>query len=216
MVLRLTGHAESGQGAIERPQGTKQMPKATSSEPATPRARLAAIIRERSFRSGVEVKLASGRTSSFYFNLKPTMLNAEGARLIGSLILEKIANDQAELVGGLEMGAVPIAAAVAAMSAVEGRPVGAFFVRKAAKEHGTRSLIEGLASGETLKDKRVVIVEDVTTTGGSAIRAAEIVRAEGAEVLRVVTIVDRQEGADAAFREAGLMLTPILTLGDFT
>jgi orotate phosphoribosyltransferase len=184
--------------------------------PGSDRSRLAAIIRARSFQSGVEVKLASGRTSTFYFNLKPTMLHAEGARLIGSLILEEIAGDRADLVGGLEMGAVPIAAAVAAMSAVEGRPIGAFFIRKAAKEHGTRSLIEGLARGESLQGKRVVIVEDVTTTGGSAIKAAEAVRAEGAEVVRVVTVLDRQEGADAAFRAAGLVLTPILSSADFT
>jgi orotate phosphoribosyltransferase len=88
-------------------------------------------------------------------------------------------------------------------------------VRKQAKDHGTRSLIEGLPAGETLSGKRVVIVEDVTTTGGSAIKAAETARAEGAEVVGVVTVVDRQEGAGEAFEAAGLKLTPILTLADF-
>jgi len=88
-------------------------------------------------------------------------------------------------------------------------------VRKEAKAHGTRSLIEGLAEGDSLKGKRVVIVEDVTTTGGSAIKAAETVRAEGAEVVSVVTVVDRQEGAGEAFAKAGLTLTAILTLADF-
>ncbi len=168
------------------------------------RERLIAIIKARSFQSGKEVKLASGRTSTYYFNMKPTMLDAEGAHLIATLILEAIEGLDADLIGGLEMGAVPIASAVAAVSHGAGRPINAFFVRKQAKEHGTKSLIEGLPAGDSLKGKRVVIVEDVTTTGGSAIKAAEAVRAEGAEVVGVVTVVDRQEGAGEAFAAAGL------------
>ena len=179
------------------------------------RERLIEIIKTRSFQSGKEITLASGRTSTYYFNMKPTMLDAEGAHLIATLILDAIKDWDAELIGGLEMGAVPLAAAVAAVSQSAGRPVNAFFVRKQAKEHGTKSLIEGLPMGETLKGKRVVVVEDVTTTGGSAIKAAETLRAEGAEVVGVVTVVDRQEGAEDAFIEAGLKLTPILTLEDF-
>jgi orotate phosphoribosyltransferase len=184
------------------------------------RDRLIAIIKRRSFQSGREIKLASGRTSTYYFNMKPTMLDAEGAHLIATLILEAIAGLRADLIGGLEMGAVPIASAVAAVSHAAstsgaGKPVNAFFVRKQAKEHGTKSLIEGLPEGDSLKGKRVVIVEDVTTTGGSAIKAAEAVRGEGAEIVGVVTIIDRQEGAGEAFAAAGLTLTPILTLSDF-
>jgi orotate phosphoribosyltransferase len=179
------------------------------------RERLIAIIKTRSFQSGKEIKLASGRTSTYYFNMKPTMLDAEGSHLIATLILEKIAALKADLIGGLEMGAVPLASAVAAVSHGAGTPINAFFVRKQAKEHGTRSLIEGLPAGDTLQGKRVVIVEDVTTTGGSAIKAAETVRAEGGEVVGVVTVVDRQEGAGEAFARAGLTLTPILTLEDF-
>ena len=155
------------------------------------KARLIEIIKERSFQSGREVKLASGRTSTYYFNMKPTMLDAEGAHTIATLILDAIAGLDADLIGGLEMGAVPIASAVAAVSHAGGKPVNAFFVRKQAKEHGTKSLIEGLPDGDSLKGKRVVIVEDVTTTGGSAIKAAEAVRAEGAEVVGVVTVIDR-------------------------
>ncbi len=179
------------------------------------RERLIAIIKTRSFRSGKAFKLASGRTSTYYFNMKPTMLDAEGAHLIATLILQAIEGTGADLIGGLEMGAVPVASAVAAVSHGAGRPINAFFVRKQAKEHGTQSLIEGLPEGDSLKGKRVVIVEDVTTTGGSAIKAADAVRAEGAEVVGVVTVVDRQEGAAEAFSKAGLTLTPILTLQDF-
>jgi len=180
------------------------------------KARLIEIIKARSFQSGREVKLASGRTSTYYFNMKPTMLDAEGAHLIAELILAAIAGKKVDLVGGLEMGAVPIASAVAAVSHSAGAPVNAFFVRKQAKDHGTKSLIEGLREGDSLKGRRVVIVEDVTTTGGSAIKAADIVRAEGADVVGVVTVVDRHEGAGEAFAAAGLTLTPILTLDDFT
>lgn len=178
------------------------------------RDRLIEIIKQRSFSTGTEMKLASGRTSNFYFNMKPTMLHPEGAHLIGSLLLDAL-GDGADLVGGLEMGAVPIATAVAAVSHAAGRPVPAFFVRKAAKEHGTQSLIEGLANGETLSGRRVAVVEDVTTTGASAIKAAEAVRAAGGTVIIVATVVDRQEGAAAAFSAAGLRFVALLTADDF-
>ena len=94
-------------------------------------------------------------------------------------------------------------------------PLPAFFVRKQVKEHGTQCLVEGLAKGETLQGKKVVIVEDVTTTGGSAINAAEAVVDEGAEVVRVVTVVDRLEGAAQAFADAKLDFKPLLTIADF-
>jgi orotate phosphoribosyltransferase len=179
------------------------------------RARLIEIIKARSFTTGGEVKLASGRSSSFYFNMKPAMLDPEGARLIGSLICAALAGKNVDMVGGLEMGAVPIATAVAAVSHAAGWPLPAFFVRKQAKEHGTQSLVEGLPKGETLKGRRVVILEDVTTTGGSAMKAIEAVRADGAIVERVITIVDRLEGAAETFKAAGITFEPILTAADF-
>jgi orotate phosphoribosyltransferase len=179
------------------------------------RARLVEIVKQRSFQEGPEMKLASGKTSTFYFNMKPTMLHPEGAALIAELMLDAIGDAKADLVGGLEMGAVPIASAIAAVSHVQNRPVGAFFVRKQAKEHGTQSLVEGLGRGDSMKGKRVVIVEDVTTTGSSALKAAKALAGEGAEIVKVLTIVDRLDGADEAFREAGFQFTPILTLRDF-
>jgi orotate phosphoribosyltransferase len=182
---------------------------------AEDRSRLIAIIAARSFSSGPEMKLASGRTSNIYFNMKPTMLHPEGAYLIGALLLDAIAADAPELVGGLEMGAVPIATAVAAVSHAKATPVAAFFVRKQAKEHGTQSLIEGLAKQDTIAGKRVVIVEDVTTTGGSALKAVAAVQAAGAVVVRVATVVDRQEGAAEAFAASGMLFTALLTAADF-
>ncbi|MBX9684433.1 MAG: orotate phosphoribosyltransferase [Hyphomicrobium sp.] len=186
-----------------------------SSDTAAARARLIKIVAERSFQEGPEMKLASGKTSTFYFNMKPTMLDSEGAFLIATLILDQLEGIEADVVGGLEMGAVPIAASVATLAHTRGRTLPAFFVRKQAKEHGTKSLIEGLGRGETMAGKRVVIVEDVTTTGGSSIKAAEAIQAAGGTIVRVITIVDRLDGAAEAFAAASLPFHPLLTLNDF-
>ena len=187
----------------------------TAGDGMTDRARLIEIIKSRSFQEGPAFKLASGKMSTFYFNMKPTMLDSEGAYLVASLMLDKLEGVDADLIGGLEMGAVPIASSIAAIAHTRGRKLPAFFVRKQAKEHGTQSLIEGLAKGETMSGKRVAIVEDVTTTGGSALKAAQSLTAAGAEIVRVITIVDRLDGAAEAFAEAGLKFEPLLTLKDF-
>ena len=178
------------------------------------RARLLDIIRRRSFGRG-EVTLASGRKSDFYFNLKPTMLDPEGATLLAELTYEALKDDQVDFIGGLEMGAVPLAGAIAQISWIKGHPIPAFFVRKKPKEHGARLAIEGLATGENLQGKRVVIVEDVTTTGGSAMKAVEAVREAGADVVLVLTMVDREEGADDTFSEAGLPFRSLYKASEF-
>lgn len=113
------------------------------------------------------------------------------------------------------MGAVPLATAVAALSHVQGTPVAAFFVRKEAKGHGAKKLVEGLDPGETLQGKRIVVLEDVTTTGGSAMKAIEALQAEGAVIDRVITVVDRQEGATETFKSAGISFQPLLTVDNF-
>jgi orotate phosphoribosyltransferase len=180
------------------------------------REKLQEIIRRRSLRVGGSFKLASGRTSSVYLNLKPTMLDPDGARLIGAALAEKAAALGADYVGGLEMGAVPLVASVAAMSAVAGKPVKAVFIRKQAKDHGTQSLVEGLAEGESLAGKKVVVVEDVTTTGGSSLKAVAALRAAGATVENVVTVVDREEGATEAFAAEGIALHALFKKREFT
>ena len=178
------------------------------------RARLAEIIRKRSFGRG-EITLASGRKSDFYFNLKPTMLDPEGAALLAELTYEALRDDKLDFIGGLEMGAVPLAGAIAQLSWLKGHPIAAFFVRKAPKEHGARLAVEGLAKGETLQGKRVVIVEDVTTTGGSELKAVEAVREAGGEIVLVLTMIDREEGATEAFAEAGLEFRSLYKAGEF-
>ncbi|MBS0251662.1 MAG: orotate phosphoribosyltransferase [Proteobacteria bacterium] len=186
-----------------------------SADRAARRARLIELIKSRSFQEGPEFKLASGKTSTFYFNMKPTMLDSEGAYLVASLILDQLEGIDVDLIGGLEMGAVPIASSVAAVAFTEGRKLPAFFVRKQAKEHGTQSLVEGLAKGESMAGKKLVVVEDVTTTGGSALKAAEALKAAGADIVTVITIVDRLDGAAETFAAAGLKFEPLLTLADF-
>jgi orotate phosphoribosyltransferase len=178
------------------------------------RARLADIIRRRSFGRG-EITLASGRKSDFYFNLKPTMLDPEGAALLAELTYEALRDDGIDYIGGLEMGAVPLAGAIAQLSWIKGHPIAAFFVRKKPKEHGARLAVEGLSKGESLEGKRVVIVEDVTTTGGSALIAVKAARDAGANVVLVLSVVDRQEGAEAAFAEAGVPFRSIFTAAEF-
>ena len=177
--------------------------------------RLIEIVKVRSFSMGGETKLVSGRSTNFYFDMKPSMLHAESAHLIAILMLDALQDSAVDYIGGLEMGAVPLATSVSVLSHAEGRPIGAFFVRKQAKEHGARKLVEGLAPGETLRGKRVVILEDVTTTGGSSIKAIEAVRAEGAIVERVITVVDRLEGAAETFKAAGVPFQALLTTTDF-
>jgi orotate phosphoribosyltransferase len=181
---------------------------------AETRSRLQEIIRKRSFGRG-EITLASGRKSDFYFNLKPTMLDAEGAALLAELTLDALAGENIDYVGGLEMGAVPLAGAIAQLSFMRGHPIQAFFVRKKPKDHGAKLSVEGLAPGESLSGKRVVIVEDVTTTGGSAIKAVEAVRESGAEIVMVLTMVDREEGAADNFRDAGLDFRSIYKAAEF-
>jgi orotate phosphoribosyltransferase len=202
--------------APSRSSAPKQ-PLATFSDSKAARARLAEIIRKRSFGRG-EITLVSGRKSNFYFNMKPTMLDPEGAALIARLVLDTLGEEKIDYVGGLEMGAVPIVSAVAAesyRSANGGGRIAGFFVRKKPKEHGVQALIEGLDDSQSLDGRRVMIVEDVTTTGGSILQAVEAARAAGAEIAGILTVVDRNEGAGEAVAEHGLELTSLFTAADF-
>ncbi|MEM7619489.1 MAG: orotate phosphoribosyltransferase [Pseudomonadota bacterium] len=179
------------------------------------RLRLAKLILDKSFFFGETITLASGQTSDFYFNTKPTMLHPEGASSIATLMLDALSDVTFELIGGLEMGAVPIASAIAAVSHIQNRPVRAFFVRKQAKQHGTKSLIEGLEKNETVSGKNVVVVEDVTTTGGSAVKAAKILQDEGANVCHVITVIDREEGAADLFYSENIPFTALFGASEF-
>ncbi|MDF1506447.1 orotate phosphoribosyltransferase [Roseisolibacter sp. H3M3-2] len=168
--------------------------------------RLVALLAERSARRG-DFTLASGRRSSLYIDARLTTMHPDGLALVGPLGLAAIegAGWRADAVGGLTLGADPVSYAIAYASAIAGRPVRAFTVRKEAKQHGTGRLIEG----PYREGDRVVVVEDVITTGGSALKAVEAVRAAGGTVAGVLAVVDREEGGREALEGAGL---PVLAL----
>lgn len=186
----------------------------TGTDLARDRARLADIIFARSF-GRAKVVLASGRESDFYFDMKPSMLDPEGACLIARLLLDAILPAKPDYVGGLEMGAVPITGGVCQLSFERGTPVKGFFVRKQAKGHGARKLVEGLTPKESLAGQRVIIVEDVTTTGESAWKAIEAVRETGAEIVMTVSIVDREEGAEAFFAGKNMPFRALFKASEF-
>lgn len=172
------------------------------------------LIRARSFGRG-RIMLASGRESDYYIDMRPTTVHPAGATCVGELIVDALDGLNVDFVGGLEMGAVPVATAAAIASHRRGRDIGAFFVRKKPKDHGAKKLVEGLPKGETLKGKNVVVVEDVTTTGGSALQAVAALREEGANIVLVLTIVDRLEGAAENFAAEKLAFRALYTADEF-
>ncbi|HZI93629.1 MAG TPA: orotate phosphoribosyltransferase [Patescibacteria group bacterium] len=169
----------------------------TPDNPATRRSRLLALLRERAVTFG-DYTLASGRKSKYYIDGRLVTLHPEGAYLIARVILDLMEREgiEAEAVGGLTMGADPIAAAVSVVSHLESRPLSAFIVRKEAKEHGTGRKVEGgLRRGAP-----VLVVDDVVTTAGSTLQAIRAVEEIGCKVAGVVCIIDREEGGAQALR----------------
>lgn len=195
--------AESGPG---RDEGSGP---AAAPDPAE---ELAALLANRSFRTGHFV-LSSGRESSYYVDCRTTTMHARGQALLGTAGLQRLRTrgTPPDFVGGLTMGADPISYAIAGESSRTGGPeIHAFSVRKQAKGHGRDRRIEGCfeAGG------RVVITEDVVTTGSSALEACEVVEEAGGEIVAVLALVDRQEGGAEAIREAGYRLETLFTVSD--
>jgi orotate phosphoribosyltransferase len=169
------------------------------------------LIRKLSYREG-DFTLASGKKSTFYIDVKVTALHPDGAWLTGALAVELLQREgiPVEAVGGLTLGADPIATAVSLAARAQGLHWPAFIVRKEPKDHGTSRYIEGT---ENLRPgARVVVLEDVVTTGGSSIKAIERLRAAGYDPLAVLTIVDRQEGGAEAIQKLGLKFLALATL----
>jgi len=173
------------------------------------KAQLIALLLERSFRYRPEAPftLASGRTSPYYFNCKTTLYHPEGMRLVGKLLFAAVHELRPAAIGGLTLGADPLAYACAYTSYLEEQPIEAFVVRKQPKDHGTRLPIEGnVGVGD-----RVVVVDDVITTGGSTLKAIEACRGAGLEVVGCCVLVDRQEGGREAIEAAGVTVTALVT-----
>ena len=167
------------------------------------------LLKKYAYKKG-EFKLSSGKTSEHYVNCKPVTLSGRGLTLSSLLLLKEV---ETSYVGGLTLGADPLVSGVALVSALDSRLVNGLIVRKEAKGHGTQAYIEGLLPPEGTK---ITVLEDVITTGGSAIKAATRLRDAGYVVERVVAIVDRQEDkeADEFMESADLELRSLFTLDD--
>jgi orotate phosphoribosyltransferase len=172
------------------------------------RERLKRLLVERSVKLG-DFTLASGARSSYYIDARRTTMCAEGQALVGRVVFDLLRSGGLDVshIGGLTMGADPIAYAVAHRSWLEGAPLDAFSVRKKAKEHGTGQRIEGGLPSRA----RCVVLEDSMTTGSSALTAVDSLKAHGATVVAVLTLVDREEGGKARVESAGLPLLSVFT-----
>ncbi|MBF5001276.1 orotate phosphoribosyltransferase [Nocardia aobensis] len=175
-------------------------------ESTTDRDRLAELVRELAVVYG-RVTLSSGKEADYYVDLRRATLHHQAAPLIGTLLRELVSDWEFDAVGGLTMGADPVALA---MLHAPGRPLNAFVVRKAAKTHGMQRQIEG----PEISGKRVLVVEDTTTTGNSPLTAVRALREAGATVVGVATVVDRETGADQVIAAEGLEYRSILGLKD--
>ena len=165
------------------------------------------LLKTHAYKKG-EFTLSSGKTSEHYVNCKPVTLTGRGLTLASMSLLEEV---KTPVVAGLTLGADPLVSGVAVCSALDGRLVNGLIVRKEPKGHGTKAWIEG---PEFKEGTKVTVLEDVVTSGGSAIKAAEKLRDVGYIVERVVTIVDRQEGGEDAMKAAKLELKSLFLLDD--
>ena len=182
-----------------------------SEEPASLRTELHALLAERAFRYG-DFVLTSGRHSDYYIDGKQVTLDGRGLYLVARLTLIHCRSLGVDAIGGLTLGADPIAGAVAALSGDTARPMAAFIVRKEVKAHGTSKTIEGPG----LRDgTRTLLVDDTLTTGGTFLQAREAVAATGATIVGALCVVDRQEGGGEALEAAGIPLHALFTKSDF-
>jgi len=174
----------------------------------TDHSALVALLAERSVKKG-QFTLASGKQSEYYIDARLTTMSPEGLSLIGPLALSALKQSgwRPDSVGGLTLGADPISYAISYASAASGNPVRSFTVRKEAKAHGTGKLIEG----PYRRGDRVAVIEDVITTGGSALRAIEAVRAANGTVVGVLALVDREEGGRDAIEKTGTKVLSLVT-----
>jgi orotate phosphoribosyltransferase len=175
-------------------------------------ARLRDIIIKKSIMHG-DFKLASGGVSKIYFDMKMSLLDPEGATLAADLILEILDNEKVKVdaVGGLALGACPIVSALCIKVYEQNKTLKTFYVRKDPKEHGTQKLIEG---GPLVEGSRVIIVDDVTTAGSSVLRAIKAVRDLHCHVTKVITVVDRLQGAREKLAKERIELVSLLTRDD--
>lgn len=175
--------------------------------------RLIELLTERSFQRR-KVILASGKESDFFVDCKQTILTAEGHALLGELMFDALDQlGEVDAVAGVELGGCPLASAVSLISYQKGRPLPALYVRKEQKDHGSAKRIEGDKS--LRPGLRIALLEDVVTTGGSSLKALEVLKQAGCVVSGIVAIVDRLEGGAEAIEAAGVPLIRLTTRRDF-
>jgi orotate phosphoribosyltransferase len=143
------------------------------------------------------------------------MFDPEGSYALAALLLDHLSDRQVDYVGGLAVGALPLISTLTMLSHQQGKPVSGFFVRKEVKDHGTKKLVEGLGDGESLQGKKVVIIDDVTTTGGSSMIAVDAAQQSGAEVILGLSVVDREEGAEACYGKRNIPFEAVFSARDF-
>ncbi len=173
------------------------------------RERLKQIVLDEGVKHG-KVRLASGAIADYYIDCRCVTTHPEGAYRLAEIILDMVADDGADALGGPTLGADPIVGAVCYASHVRGKPLPGFIVRKEAKGHGMQKMIEG----HMPEGAKVVVVEDVLTSGGSVLKAVRAIEEAGGTVTRIIGIVDRQAGASTLFRKAGYRFDPIFTKDD--
>jgi orotate phosphoribosyltransferase len=178
--------------------------------------RLKQLIRERGGFKTVgpgepKFKLASGKESDVYFNGKTVTLHPEGISLISEIIFDKIRDLKVDSIGGLAQGSIPIATAVSLLSFKNGRPIPAFWIRETQKDHGDRTEVEGILNERS----QVVVVDDVATTGSSLGKVLDVLHFRHCKVVKIITLLDREEGAEQKFKAMGYDYTYILKKSDF-
>lgn len=176
-------------------------------------SRLRTLLKTIALQRGAFV-LASGKTSRFYLDCRRVTLDPEGAFLIGSLLFDRLMRGRPKVVGvgGPTMGADPIVSAITVVSHLKKKPLSGFYVRKEPKSHGTGQWVE--KAGRLRVGARVAIVEDVVTSGGSLVKAVERSRADGLNVVRALSIVDREEGGSQTVEKCGLRLESLFKVGE--
>ena len=175
------------------------------------KSQLFKILKKNSFKRK-HVILSSGKSSNFYFDGRISSLIGSGAYFIADILLDMIKDDKIDAIGGLTLGADPIIGATVALSFKKNRPINGFIVRKNEKKHGMKRKIEGPA---LKKSSRVVIIDDVVTTGSSTIQAIKAVQDIGCKIVRVIAVVDRCEGAKENIAKCKCILESIFTKTDF-
>jgi orotate phosphoribosyltransferase len=181
-------------------------------DPVKAKKRLLEILLKKSFEYSEEpvFKLVSGKMSNYYINCKTTTLDSEAMNLIGRIFYDKIKTLHINAIGGLTQGADPIAFACAMISGMEGKPLNAFVVRRKAKEHGLKKDIEG----DIHEGDKVVIVDDVVTTGQSTVEAIEKARKGKLDIVKAIALIDRQEGGRENIERLGIPFESIFTKDD--